>query len=260
VNSTRSRSIIQSGDETPDSLVRRFDPDRYLATLFAPPARRPALFALFALNHELARIAETVREPLVADIRLAWWRDGVHEALQGRPRSHAILQGLEGAFPDAQSPAARFEAMLAARQQEQGPDGFPDMDALEDFVDATSGNLMRLAAELLGAPASGHGIFRHAGAAYGLAGLLRSAPFHAARGKSYLPRNLAKAPERARNVITERARDHYRALRRLPKPGKAFAALLPAALVPLYLRNPARDVPLYRRQLALLRAAITGRV
>ena len=36
--------------------------------------------------------------------------------------------------------------------------------------------------------------------------------------------------------------------------GAALPAFLPAALVPLYLRNPQREVPLYRKQLALLSA------
>ena len=39
-------------------FVRRHDPDRFLCALFAPPARRDALFALVAFNHELARARE----------------------------------------------------------------------------------------------------------------------------------------------------------------------------------------------------------
>jgi len=41
-------------------MVRRVDPDRYLTALFAPPARREALFTLYAFNHELARAREVV--------------------------------------------------------------------------------------------------------------------------------------------------------------------------------------------------------
>jgi phytoene/squalene synthetase len=45
--------------------VRTADPDRYFSTLFAPAALRPCLFALYALNAELARVAQTVREPML---------------------------------------------------------------------------------------------------------------------------------------------------------------------------------------------------
>jgi phytoene synthase len=43
--------------------------------LFAPAPRRVLLFALYAFNAEVARIAETVREPMLGAIRLEWWRE-----------------------------------------------------------------------------------------------------------------------------------------------------------------------------------------
>jgi hypothetical protein len=58
------------------------------------------------------------------------------------------------------------------------------------------------------------------------------------------------------------ARDHFLAARKAPKPGAALAAVLPAALVPVYLRklSMARDVPIHRRQMALLSAAMRKRL
>ena len=44
--------------------VRAADPDRYFASLFAPAPRRPYLYALYAFNHEVAHVAESVREPI----------------------------------------------------------------------------------------------------------------------------------------------------------------------------------------------------
>jgi hypothetical protein len=58
--------------------------------------------------------------------------------------------------------------------------------------------------------------------------------------------------------------------RRLPKARKALAAVMPAATVPAYLKlmtrrhfNPFRDrteIPMHRRQLAMLRASLWGKV
>lgn len=45
-------------------LVRRLDRDRYLCSLFAPEEARDDLFALYAFNLEVARIPETVSEPI----------------------------------------------------------------------------------------------------------------------------------------------------------------------------------------------------
>ena len=58
------------------------------------------------------------------------------------------------------------------------------------MLDATCGTLMRLAARILGGDAPHDALAREAGIAYGLAGLLRSLPFHAARRKIFLPQML----------------------------------------------------------------------
>ena len=67
-------------------LVRTHDPDRFFTTLFAPVTARPALWALYAFNHEIARAKETVREPMMAMIRLQWWR----EVVEGTAKRHEV--------------------------------------------------------------------------------------------------------------------------------------------------------------------------
>ena len=81
-----------------ENIVRTSDPDRYIAALFAPAEKRAHLFALYALNHELGHIAEAVREPMMAEIRLQWWRDALAEARAGKPRGHDVLQGMAKAL------------------------------------------------------------------------------------------------------------------------------------------------------------------
>ena len=67
-------------------IVRRHDPDRFLTALFAPAERREALFVLYAFNHELARAREVAREPMLAMVRLQWWR----EVVEGARRRHEV--------------------------------------------------------------------------------------------------------------------------------------------------------------------------
>ena len=52
-----------------EALVRAADKDRFLAALFARAEHRPALYALYAFNVEIARVRELVREPLAGEIR-----------------------------------------------------------------------------------------------------------------------------------------------------------------------------------------------
>jgi phytoene synthase len=73
------------------------DPWFELALSYAPDRSRAALDALFSLDAALGNVLRTTREPLVGQMRLAWWR----EALQGLDTSEApaepVLQSLAAA-------------------------------------------------------------------------------------------------------------------------------------------------------------------
>lgn len=254
--------------------VRAADPDRYFSALFAPAALRPGLFALYAFNAELARVAETVREPMLGAIRLEWWRETAEGASRGNPRNHDVARGLVALFENRQIALADLESLIAARAFDSSADTFADFASLENYLDATSGAVMRLAAQILGGKPE---LTRDAALAYGMAGLVRSLPFHNGRHKLYLPLDLLSAlhvtPEEffhlekndprlvaAARQAALKARDHFLAARSAPKPAAALAAILPAALVPVYLRRLSRDVPIHRRQMALLSAAMKRRL
>ena len=255
--------------------VRAADPDRYFSALFAPAPLRPHLFALYAFNHEVARIAETVREPMLGAIRLEWWRETAEQAARGSPRNHDVAKGLASLFAAHRIELAALEGIVAARAFDANAERFADFAALEAHIDTTGGALMRVACVILGGDAA---LARPAALAYGLAGLLRSLPFHNNRHKLYLPLDLlaalhiapeelftAKDDPRAASAVRQtalRARDHFLAARRGARPRQALAALLPAALVPVYLRrlSKMRDVSIHRRQMALLSAAMKSRL
>jgi 15-cis-phytoene synthase len=257
--------------------VRAADPDRYFATLFAPAGRRPFLFALYAFHAEVARVAETVREPMLGAIRLEWWRETCEAASKGTARNHDAARGLASLFAEGRVGLADLEALIAARAFDSSADHLADFAALENYVDSTGGAVMRLAARILtGDPAPGlEQTLRHAALAYGLTGLLRALPFHNGRHKLYLPLDLLSAlhvapeeffhlesgdPRRTAAVrqVALKAREYFLAARK--PPGAALAAILPAALVPVYLRKLGRDVPIHRRQMALLSAAMRKRL
>ena len=253
-------------------MARDADPDRYLASLFAPARTRPHLYALYAFNHEVAHVAESVREPMLGAIRLEWWRETVEGAAKGHPRPHDVARGLSALFAETNLKPADFEAIIQARDFDSSNEHFPDFAALENYLDATGGALMRLAAELLGGDAKGT---REAALAYGLTGLLRSLPFHNRRHKLYLPLTLLReeglTPDeffvlengpRIGKVVRRamlRARDHFLAARQV-RPRASLPAILPAALVPVYLKRMGKDVPIHRRQMALLSAAMKRRL
>ena len=75
-------------------LVRKRDRDRYLATLYAPADVRPALFALHALDLELASVVATTTEALLGEIRLAWWREALAKLDTAPPPAQPVLMAL----------------------------------------------------------------------------------------------------------------------------------------------------------------------
>src|SRR5437764_10372984 len=96
----------QSAFDACEAAVRRVDPDRYFSALFAPAEKRPFLFALYVLNHEIARIGETVRDPMMGEIRLQWWRETVEGARAGCPRAHDVARALAATFARVDLPTA----------------------------------------------------------------------------------------------------------------------------------------------------------
>lgn len=76
------------------TMVRARDRDRYLATLYAPVAVRPALFALHALDLELAAVVATTTEAMLGEIRLAWWREALTRLDTAPPPAQPTLAAL----------------------------------------------------------------------------------------------------------------------------------------------------------------------
>lgn len=258
--------------------VRAHDHDRFLTLFFAPSAKRPALIALYAFNLEIARIAETVTEPMMGHIRLQWWRETLEGLPQGETRGHPAAVALREA--DAY-PLAELQALVDARERDLSEDVVEDMEKLEAYAEATSSSVMRLAALALGGEegaAHAADAIRHAGIAYALTGLLRALPLHASQGRLMLPADIllarnvdphdvlaGKMNEELRAAMRDvatRAREHLSSARALPCDAALIPALLPASLCDRYLdlmtapgfdpfTMPA-EVPAFRRQLRLL--------
>ncbi len=178
--------------------VRDHDPNRFQTVLFAPSGKREALFALYALNIELSRIAETVSEPLIGQMRLQWWADAL-TALCGEggrvPEGHPVTDALVDVLAP-ETAKARFGGppplhellvMIDARQLDLEQAPFADLEAMERYAAETAGCLSWLAARLLGAPEGLERAARASGTAWGLLGLVRSLPFQAAEGRMCLP-------------------------------------------------------------------------
>lgn len=230
-----------------DDLVRRVDPDRWLASRFiADPTARADMTALVAFNYELARVAGGVSSALMGEIRLTWWREAVEELAAGKPpRKHPAVEALAAAGLDPVALAAMAEARLADLDSEP----FADEAATLAYIDATAGALAGLGARRLD-PAADTASVRAAARAYGLAGLWRLK----LAGRSRLPPAWTAIDIQA--MVAKQRKAANVALKSLPV--AAFPAAAPAALAAQLAKG--RDMGEFEKKARLTLAVATGRV
>jgi phytoene synthase len=174
--------------------VRRADYDRFLTVLFAPAEARERLFALYAFNHEIAKVRETVSEPMLGQIRLQWWREAIGAIYDGKPRAHAVVDALRAAVGDARPERADFEALIDAREFDLAGRAPETLAALEAYGEGSSSRLMYLAAAMLGARGEAtRAALKPLGIAWAITGLVRAIPFHARARRQYIPADIAAA-------------------------------------------------------------------
>jgi len=66
-------------------------PEARIALAWSPPRLRARLGTALALDRRLARIAMRTREPMLGQMRLAWWREALSKPLADRPRGDLVL-------------------------------------------------------------------------------------------------------------------------------------------------------------------------
>jgi phytoene synthase len=276
-----------------EELLREQDVDLWLASLFAPAKARPHLHAIGAFAIEVAGVRAKTSQPLLGEMRLRWWYEALEAASgegageeSGGARAHPVADALIDTL-DAHA-IAREDVirLLEAHVFDLYDDPMETMDALEAYCDHVFGSPMRWRAIVIDAEDARRldEALRSAGRAAGLTYILRALPRHLALGQRFIPADLVarqraeddfaqmRATPATRAVLAElrdRARAHFEAARRAIRDGgPARAALLSAALVPLYLQamegksfdpfRPAAPPAQWRRQWRLWRAARSG--
>lgn len=248
------------------ALVERGDPDRFLAAMAGPVAARRVLFPLYAFNLEVARAPWVTAEPMIAEMRLRWWRDVLEEIAAGGPvRRHEVATPLAEAI-DAEG-ARALDALVAARGWDVARDPFAGPDAFTVHLDATAGTLMWVAARTLGTPRDAAPVVRDMGWGQGLASWLQAVPTLEAAGRMPL---VDGRPGAVQGLARDGLRRIARARRgRHAVPAAAAPALMAGWIAAPILRQAASDpgrvargtlgLSEFRRRGGLLLRAATGR-
>ncbi len=247
-------------------LVARGDPDRFRATMAAPLAARRVLFPLYAFNIEVSRAPWVTAEPVIAEMRLQFWRDVIEDLAMGRPpRAHEVVAPLAAAIPAGL--VGGLDALVAARRWDIYSDPFEDRAAFDAYLADTAGTLVTVAARALGAGPGAEPVLRDAGWAFGLAAFLRAIPALEAAGRVPLVEGRPQAVrDLARDGLARlaRARDARALVPRSAAPAlfagwRAEGVLRAARDSPERVIEGKLDGSEFAARLGLMRVAVTGR-
>ena len=77
-----------------DDHVDTMPPEFELALAYTPAEMRSRLHAMLAFDQRLARIVAKTTEPMLGQMRLAWWRDNLGRHIDERPTGDAVLDAI----------------------------------------------------------------------------------------------------------------------------------------------------------------------
>jgi phytoene synthase len=264
------------------TLIDQVEPDLLVASFFVPAVRRPDVLAIFGFEAELARVATQVAEPMVGQIRYAWWREQIGAIFEGRPVQAPVPRALELAVARHRLPRELLDRMIDGHTRDIDEVPFADIAQMEATMLETDACVMMLASRILGAGSDADGAAEHAGIAFGLSRQLTGFAHWASHRRLRVPADaLARIgitqqdmfsgdtdPARFEPVfepVKARIADRLRRLGASRWPRSALAALAPAAIARLCVSrtyNPLTSLPVsaWQRVLRISGANLIGRI
>ncbi|MEM9211187.1 MAG: squalene/phytoene synthase family protein [Pseudomonadota bacterium] len=177
--------------------VAEGDPARFRVVMTMPLPLREKLLPILAFNLEVARAPYVTAEPMIARIRLQWWRDCLDEIFAGGDvRAHDVAHPLAAVIRAVNLPKKPFTDMLDARETDIEGFDFETWDTLWGYLDVSGGALL----EVLGLAAGIDRPARDNGTGFAAAGWLRAVPDLSKRGGRVLP-NPEEVPQFADGAL-----------------------------------------------------------
>ncbi|EJF89851.1 phytoene/squalene synthase family protein [Bartonella melophagi] len=175
-------------------ILRATDRDRYISVLFAPKNKRRALAALYTFNAEIARIRESVHNPLIGEIRLRWWYDSIANAEIKNNKHNPILDDLLTTIALFNLPKTVFLRYCDVRVFDLYNDPIITIHDLEAYCSKTASTILQLACQILDFDVAQNftKAYEHGGIAQALSGILRLLSLMQSRYQRYFPSDMLK--------------------------------------------------------------------
>jgi phytoene synthase len=204
----------------------------YYSLRFLPADQRRAVFALQAFRAELAGIAGSPGEAVIAQRKLDWWHEEIDASFADRP-NHPVTRALQPALERYNLPAEYFHEVIDGMAMDLHRQRYADFSELALYCQRVAGVISLMSTEVFGYRK--RETLKYAetlGTALQLTRILRDARLHADHGRVYFPLDelhahgldpeaLPVAGDALRELLAlqgRRARDYFmRALTCLPE-------------------------------------------
>ncbi len=161
----------------------------YYAFLFLPPPRRAAITAFYAVCREVDDVVDEVSDLGVAQAKLAWWRQQVVQAFDGRAE-HPAMQALMPHTAAYGIEAKHLLAVIDGCQMDLEQNRYLDFANLQQYCHLVAGVVGEVAARIFGQTQAQTTEYAHRlGLAFQLTNIVRDVGEDAGRGRIYLPIN-----------------------------------------------------------------------
>ncbi len=185
----------------------------YYAFLFLPPKRRLAITAFYAFCREIDDVVDEVHDAGVAQTKLAWWRNEVHQAFAGKPQ-HPVMQALMPLCAEFGLNEMQLQSVIEGCEMDLTQTRYLDYPALAGYCHLVAGVVGEVLAQIFGQTESQTQAYAHTlGQAFQLTNIIRDVGEDALRGRIYLPiSELQQFDVKAHEILNRLDSERFQAL------------------------------------------------
>ncbi|MDR0233515.1 MAG: presqualene diphosphate synthase HpnD [Zoogloeaceae bacterium] len=157
--------------------------------LFLSRAKKQAMRALYAFCREVDDVADECRDPALAVVKLAWWREEIERVFAGKaehPVGRALMTATQ-AFPLGKE---NFLTIIDGMEMDARQNRYPDFESLSLYCYRVASVVGLLSAQIFGyRDEKTLSYAGHLGMAFQLTNIIRDVGEDAVRGRLYLPQD-----------------------------------------------------------------------
>lgn len=178
----------------------------YYAFLFLPSRRRAAITAFYAFCREVDDVVDEASDASVAATKLAWWRQEVARAFDGRPE-HPVTKALMPLVVEFGIERRHLDGVIDGCEIDLVQSRFLDYPGLQRYCHLVAGLVGEVACNIFGRSSEATVAYAHRlGLAMQLTNIIRDVGDDARRGRIYIPMSeLAQHDVKAQDLLLRRA-------------------------------------------------------